>query len=85
MREVFYGNGDQRKRIEEAGFRALYETGRLCQGSGSGGRDQQSDILQGVFIQRPLEEILTERAEEVVEGLFAITEKDITSRNALSE
>lgn len=32
-----------------------------------------------------LEEILTERAEEVVEGLFAITEKDITSRNALSE
>ena len=25
-----------------------------------------------------LEEILTERAEEVVEGLFAITEKDIT-------
>lgn len=32
-----------------------------------------------------LEEILTERAEEVVEGLFSITEKDITSRNALSE
>lgn len=64
----------------------------LCMKPGGSARDlaAAAGISKATFYRvysskDHLEEILTERAEEVVEGLFAITEKDITSRNALSE